>query len=1516
MIIDIYSYKLGIYELFLFFLRSNKNPKFIKKLSRIAGILALIAITLPAGAYLLLQWPSVQTYLTSHIARQVSANLNAKFEVGKVEIVFFNRVILRDIHIEDQQGDTLLKAYRLIATISNIKPGERHIHFNQIRLQDALINLRTDADSVSNIRFIADALSSRDTLKKNKWDFAINSVSLQNSEFTYRKHVFKGREYGVDFGDIGITGLNLLANRIHTTTDSVHFNIQFLNFREKSGFTLNHMGSQNSISRSGININDLQIATPLSRVRLEYFRMSFSGFDAFGDFINRVGLAGSFRSSRVNLRDIAYFAPGLGEADLEVLLSGEITGRINNLKGNDINIKGFDETSLLADFNMIGLPDINETFIFLDLHEFASRAGELLLLARTLRGNEVAGRQIPVDLTVLGELNYRGKFTGFIDDFVAYGELETGLGTLVSDLSLVPGTGNMLNFGGKLRAVNFDAGKLAGTDQVGMVSFNTELEGQLSQDMISAHMEGIIDSVFLFDYNYRHIMLSGNLADRKFEGTANITDPNLEVDFTGRIDLTENIPVFDFSASVTGASLHDLQLTREDPGLTLSFYSRANFAGSNFDNLNGEIELTDVVFERDTHVLAIDTTILRATGTGAERLIVLHSNLAEARIEGDYEFATLAGSFDRFIGHYIPSYRKHDNLYTGTTGNRFHLTIELKEISEFTEFFFPGIYLAKGTAVKGTYDPGGYATTITGHTRELRYKNHLFSNLTLDTRSSDSAFVISSNAEHLAIGNLFRLENISLLSDIRNDSLNFGAKWDNRDEQRYKGDLFVSMSFAENPAGKSPFVNLDIKPSRIIIADSVWHIDPAGIRIDSTSYHVDNFAFGRDNQFIRVNGKLSEYPFDSLHLEFQNIKLQNTELISLPGNFHFAGTINGHASISDIKGNPVFETDLAVSGLYINQQDFGDMKVTSQWNNDRNSIFMHAWSDREDDRIINMEGHYVPRGNILDFDISLSKINLRTFDGYIDEVFANIRGLAGGDLKLEGNLRQPVFNGTILLEKASFLVDYLNTRYNFSHDVAIINNDIVFRDMLLYDARHNTCRANGTVSSSNFRDFRLNVYLYPENFMVLNTNLRDNELFYGQVFASGLVNMTGPANNLTMNISARTGRNTRFFIPLQKSGEIDEFHFLTFKAPSPPSGETGPAQEQETGHYDTGLSGMQLNMDLEVTPEAEVQIIFDSKIGDIIRGRGSGSFKMDINTLGQFNMFGEYVIEQGDYLFTLQNVINKRFDIDRGGRIFWSGDPFDANVDLKAVYRLRASPDRLIPAYNGNEERYSRRIPVECQIIMKEKLMSPDISFWIDLPTADPETRQRVQGVLNTEEKRNEQFLALLVINSFLPDQDMTGHSARRQTLGTSATDASRTTVSEFFSNQLSNWLSQISRDVDFGINWRPGDELTHDEVELAMSTQVFNDRVSINGHVDVGGRQTNTSNIVGDFDVDIKLNRSGKLRLKAFTRANDNLVRLDLSPYTQGVGLFYREDFNSFDELLSRYWFRVFPPAEEFTEK
>jgi hypothetical protein len=405
---------------------------------------------------------------------------------------------------------------------------------------------------------------------------------------------------------------------------------------------------------------------------------------------------------------------------------------------------------------------------------------------------------------------------------------------------------------------------------------------------------------------------------------------------------------------------------------------------------------------------------------------------------------------------------------------------------------------------------------------------------------------------------------------------------------------------------------------------------------------------------------------------------------------------------------------------------------------------------------------------------------------------------------------------------------------------------------------------------------------------VLNTNASQNELYYGRAFASGLIHIHGPEDNIVMDISARTNRGTQVFLPLAFSGEVAENNFITFV--------TRDTTLVTQSFPEPRIAGINLNFELEVTPEAEVQLIFDSQIGDIIRGRGTANLNLEINSLGAFNMYGEYQIEEGDYLFTLQNLINKRFRIEQGGIIRWTGDPNDADVDLRASYRLRTSLYDLVADVDTSDV-YRRRMPVDCVLILEDKLFNPNITFDIYLPGSDEGTREMVERLITTEQEMNRQVFSLLVLNRFLPTTTDQYNTALGYGVGS--------TSSELLSNQLSNWLSQISSDFDIGVNYRPGDEISSQEVEVALSTQLFDDRVIIDGNVGVAGTHpTGTqraSNIIGDVNIEVKITPEGKFRIKAFNRSNTFDVLNTNSPYTQGVGLFYRKEFDSLRELFGQ---------------
>jgi hypothetical protein len=341
---------------------------------------------------------------------------------------------------------------------------------------------------------------------------------------------------------------------------------------------------------------------------------------------------------------------------------------------------------------------------------------------------------------------------------------------------------------------------------------------------------------------------------------------------------------------------------------------------------------------------------------------------------------------------------------------------------------------------------------------------------------------------------------------------------------------------------------------------------------------------------------------------------------------------------------------------------------------------------------------------------------------------------------------------------------------------------------VLFRSKGNPAILNGRVNHKNFKDFVADLTINANESLVLNTKPKDNSLFYGTAYATGVTTIKSSPNLLSFDISARTGKNTKFYMPLNTSQSVSEYSFVSFIDTKPVK--VG-ANDSGNGQIKTPVSqtGFDLNFDLEVTPDAEAQLVFDSKVGDVMKGHGSGNLNISLNPKGDFKIIGDYIIEDGDYLFTLGNILNKSFSVENGGKIMFNGDIKNAEIDMKAIYKLKAS---LLPILQ--DENYKDRIPVECQLNLSGNLWNPVVGFNIYLPTADEKTRTYVRNAISTEEELSRQFLYLLVMNSFYADPAFGPAANSTSSTGTAAMAV---TTFEMLSSQLSNWLSQISKDFD-----------------------------------------------------------------------------------------------------------------------
>jgi hypothetical protein len=723
---------------------------------------------------------------------------------------------------------------------------------------------------------------------------------------------------------------------------------------------------------------------------------------------------------------------------------------------------------------------------------------------------------------------------------------------------------------------------------------------------------------------------------------------------------------------------------------------------------------------------------------------------------------------------------------------------------------------------------------------------------------------------------------------VSENTLDNSVTWSNYDDLTYSGSIKTHTEFSKSDSSNFPHIEITGEPSRIFIADTVWNISAFQIELDSGAIAIDGLNIEHLEQKVAVSGKHSGGKTELLNIELKNIRLGYLNKY-LNKNIDIEGKINGKIGFADLLDEPVLLADISVNDLTYKKQLMGDVSLASQWNNNSSVIDSELKLMRNKRQTLRAFGHYSPSERTINYDVEVDSLSLVVLDAFIRKNFSYFQGSASGKANIGGNLDKVLINGALLGTNAGLTIDATQVAYTFTDTVYFINDIIDFRQITIFDDLNNSGNFNGTLVHDNFKDMRYDLALNAAKIKALNTTSRDNEQFYGTAMANGKITITGNAGDVLLRGTATTLNGTDINISMESESELTQYDFIEFVSPN-------PADENEFYKTQKKAANFNLNLTVEATPSAKVQLIYNSQIGDIIKAEGEGILFFEMDNQGNMSLSGNYNLTKGDYLFTLQNVMNKRFSIEQGGSIVWSGDPYNAIIDLKAIYKLKASLYDLM-ANDYEKLSQSNRIPVECIINLSEELINPTIDFGIEFPGAEERVKDELSQFFNTEEELNKQILSLIVLGKFYTPEYMRG------TYEAQNTNMIGTTASEVFSNQLSNWLSQISSNWDVGFNYRPGNDITDDEIEVALSTQIFNDRVTLNGNIgnNVSNyTDNNSSQIVGDFDINVKLVPSGKIQFKAYNRSNNNLI-YETAPYTQGIGISFKEEYNSIDELLKK---------------
>lgn len=1449
--------------------------------------------------YFALQTEAFQTWAAKKATNYLSKELNTIVEIDRLKISFITNVTLEGVFVSDKHNDTLIYGKKITLDVTDFSYKAKQLKLEELKLSNVKVKLlKYKNEDDWNFQYLADYFSSKDTTKKDTtpttWKINYGALKLNNVEFTY--HLLKDTSKVVrnmNYNNIHVYNAYGTLTDIGFNGDTIKAQITNLSANEHCGIELKNLTTKAYVSSTELRCDSIYLKTKNSLVKGK-LSFKYDHWEDYLDFINRVYIKGSLKdSTSVSFKDIAYFAEELNDFNEMLLLKGKVRGYVNDLSGTNMYVSYRNHTEFIGDMSITGLPDIDKSFIHFDAEKLSTSINDLEQFPIP-PFNKPTHLIIPKELLTLGVVSYKGKFDGFLNDFVTYGVFKTNVGSIKTDLH-INNTAKVVEYTGSVVTTNFNLSKLfPNIKYLGPISLETKIKGKgLTLKDIDATFDGLAQSIYYNNYQYNNVKLDGLFKKQIFVGNVISKDSSANFDFSGSVDFNNKIPKMDFISTINNFDLEKTHFATPQLNGKISSQILINLNGNSIDNLSGLVNFDNTIYKTIDTTYKLSSFILALDQATPTKNIKLNSNIVNFELTGKYNLTTIPKAFKQYLNEYFPTFVKTDTRHI--YNDKADLKIKIRNFSIINKLLLKDLMISSNSTIDGSFDASINYLNLKTSSDLIEFSGVKFRNNNIGINSMPNGIHFIYHSKAINLTDSFAFKNPSFTFMASDKFTNFNLNWDNLLSPNNAGIISGKAIFGSTQA------TILLDKVKYVVEDSVWQIVKTNPIVIDSSFTVDvqSLTFYNQNQLITFDGKLSKNNNDELDIFIQNFKLAQLNPFLKDAQLLIEGNLTGNTTIFGVFGKTLLTSDINFSDFKLNNRLIGNGEIKSEYNPEKEYVSVNGFSafakDLDGNLLKNIEfqGYFYPKKkeNSLDIAFKAEPLDISLLQPYLKDILTFKVAFLKGNGTITGTPNKPEIRAKLNCFKCVVVVDFLNTQYSVNGNVEILPNQINFENLEIRDKMGNTGIVSGNIFHNNFNNMRIDFDINTNKLMVLNTTAANNPTYYGTAYASGNAGIYGFLDDIKMEINMKTNGGTYFYIPLDGPSEVSSNDFIKFVS-----------KDTVKAITNNKASNFSLDFNLEATKDAEVQLIFDEKSGDVIKARGDGILNMKINSKGKFDMFGDYVLSSGDYLFTLENFVTKKFEIQKGSSIKWNGNVYKANIDIVANYKQRASIKPLFP--NDSSNNYSKRFPVDCKLYMKDKLTSPNITFGIDLPTIDETTRSAIKSILTDENELNRQVFSLLLLRSFITPVSVSGGG------GISAGAAAATTGSEMLSNKMSNWLNGVTKDVDIGVNYRPGGALSSDELDLALSKQLFNNRLSIDGNFGVANNSTssnsknnNSSNLIGDVTLEYKLSESGKYRVKGFNRSNDNTqITTSGGPFTQGVGIFYREEYETLSELYKRY--------------
>ena len=1484
----------------------------MKKWLKIPVALVAAVVALIVAAIALLHLQPVQKAICDKVAGAVSGSTGLDVTIGNIHFALFDRFIASDVAVLSQ-GDTVVCCGKAALSFSPGALLSGSIAVKRLLLQDGvcfLSNLPSGAatDSSEAAETISDtgeaspkAAADSEAFSLPQLNASLRHLKISNFNIVSEKpgirEVDRTRNpRKVDPNHVLITGLDFEARNVNYNGKSASIEVEGLSFAEaSSGLDFRNLSFGAAYDTAGVHIRNFNFNDGFSDLTLPDAHLHFRDFEDFGHFADSVSFSATFSETLLDLTTIQRFAKNIPYLELKLIIDGKVEGSLKDIRTDSLQVwSGTKGTYLNLSAHLTGLPDALHTMASIMVNDSYTSTEDLAQIVYECRaGKENFNRESITRLAPGTQLKFLGSLNGFFEDFVAFGAVESALGGCNVDIMCRTAGKHTYEVLGFADLNNFDVGGFLQSPKLGQATLHASASGTFSTpEKTEYYIDELSVPKFEFnDYTYSNISAAGNWKHNEFEGRVVSSDPNLKFMLQGILAPTaaDGGSLYHVKLSLGHADLHALNFDKRDIS-AVRFNAEATINRTKEGPAVGKVNITGMQCESPDGTFDLPEIEAVAFGEAGRHMAGIKSDMFTARYRGSAPVSDIISQAEASV-----LCGKLDNLTSRMKSvpaagiDKFDLEFKVHNLSPLLGYLAPGFHVERGSSVllscKGDSTLSAKISSPLLASGSI-YVQDLHAGLEFGRDSSFAAI----SSQMIQSGKL-SIADATVKALCAANAVEADINFCNNPDSLEAGSLSARIFF---PSREQSSDNLQVflKPSFINIGGSTWNISPSSVFIAKNHIAINGFSLLGDAQGLRVAGVLSDSPADTCTFNILGLDLSMADLL-LSNPLNLSGSISGSGQIITPFSKPDVFADIVADSLSLAGHDIGRLEALSRWDDSLQRVKLLAVNNLGGREVLRAGGYYSPHSGQVQATVSALKFQLGMLEPFLSSLATDISGSFTGNLSVSGQLNAldlSMQNGH--LEQLHAKLDYTKVPYVLDGFVDIAGPEIILRGFTLKDEEKGSGTLLGRITHNHFKDMAMDVRIKADDLLGLNTTKSDNETFYGKAYASGEINIIGPVSDLALNMDITTRPGSAVNIPIQSASATQSF-ILTFKDSRPRMNLSSidslivvnrlKAQQQEIA------SGGSFSVAARIRANEETRLNLEiGSSGDALHVNGSGVVDLAVKE-GAFSILGDYSISEGDYDLNLLGLVNRRFSLNPGSTIHFTGDIMDSELDMAAVYKTKVS---ISPLISGDGESSSMRRPVNCSILAGGKLSNPSLSFDIGIEDLDPTVEATISNTLNTEEKRMRQFLALIVSGSFIPDE---------QSGIVNNTSVSYFNATEIMSNQLNGILQQLGIPIDFGFNYLPT-ETGRDIFDVAVSTQLINNRVTVNGNI--GNRRYMTSNrddIVGDIDVNIKLGRRGKTKLKLFSHSADEYSNYLDQTQRNGVGISYKQEFNKLRDLFRR---------------